>query len=182
MCPHYVFAEEVAMRVHSSLAVALAFVLVVAACARPAPEAGPLTDEDIAAIKDLGERQVVEALLAEDFAAFAAMFTEDAVRMPPNEPLHQGRAAIEAWATQNWGPLTTTEFTQEALEIAGRGELAYVRGTYSATVEVPGVSEPITEVGKMLAILRKQPDGSWLLSHAIYNADAPPPPMPGPAE
>ncbi len=39
--------------------------------------------------------------------------------------------------------------------------------------------EPITDVGKFLAILRKQPDGSWLVSHAIYNADAPPPPMGG---
>jgi len=161
---------------------AAAIVLVAAACAGPAREAGPLTEEDIAAIKHLGERQIVEALLAEDFAAFAALFTEDGLRMPPNEPLHQGREVIEAWATSNWGPLTTTEFTQEAVEIDGRGDLAYARGTYSATVEVPGLPEPITEVGKMLAILRKQPDGSWLVSHAIYNADAPPPPMPGPAD
>jgi uncharacterized protein (TIGR02246 family) len=167
------------MSARSVLTAALAFILAAAACAGPAPEAGPLTQEDIAAIKDLGERQIVEALLAEDFAAFAALFTEDGVRMPPNEPLHQGRAVIEAWASSNWGPLTTTEFTQEALEIDGRGDLAFARGTYSATVEVPGVSEPITEVGKMLAILRKQADGTWLVSQAIYNADAPPPPMGG---
>jgi uncharacterized protein (TIGR02246 family) len=164
------------------LAAAFAFVLAAAGCAGPAPEAGVLSEGDVAAINDLGGRQMVEALLAEDFAAFAAMFTEDAVRMPPNEPLHQGRATIEAWATSNWGPLTTTEFTQQALEIDGRGDLAYVRGAYTATVEVPGVPQPITEVGKMLAILRKQPDGTWLVSHAIYNADAPPPQMPGPAE
>ncbi|MGD2153820.1 MAG: SgcJ/EcaC family oxidoreductase [Gemmatimonadales bacterium] len=169
------------MTARSVLVAALAFVLAGAACAGPAPVAGRLSEEDVAAINDLAERRMVEALLAEDFAAFAALFTEDAVRMPPNEPLHEGRAAIEAWTTSNWGPLTTTEFTQRALEIDGRGDLAYVRGVYSATVEVPGVPEPITEDGKMLAILRKQPDGSWLVSRAIYNADAPPAPMASPA-
>jgi uncharacterized protein (TIGR02246 family) len=170
---------EVIMTARSVLVAALA--LVAAACAGPAPEAGRLSEEDLAAINELGERRMVEALLAEDFAAFAALFTEDAVRMPPNEPLHEGREAIEAWATRNWGPLTTTEFTQRALEIDGRGDLAYLRGAYTATVEVPGVPEPITEDGKMLAILRKQPDGSWLVSRAIYNADTPPPAMPPPA-
>ncbi len=40
----------------------------------------------------------------------AAAFTEDAVRMPPNEPLHVGRAAAE--------------------EIDARGDLAYARGSY----------------------------------------------------
>jgi len=170
------------MRVHSSLAAAVALVLVAAACARPAPEAGPLTDEDIAAIKDLAERQVPAALLAEDWAAFAASFTEDAVRMPPNEPLHQGRAAIEEWCVANWAPITTTELTQTVLELEGLGDLAYARGVASATVEVPGVPEPITDVAKFLVILRKQADGSWLVSHVIFNADAPPPPMPGSAD
>jgi len=170
------------MSARSVLMAALAFILAGAACAGPAPEAGPLSEDDVAAINDLAERQMVEAFLAKDWAAFATLFTEDAVRMPPNELLHQGRAAIEAWASANWGPLTYTEMSQEALEIEGRGDLAYVRGTYSVTVGAPGAPEPITNVGKMLAILRKQPDGSWLVSQAIYNADAPPPPMPGPAE
>jgi len=170
------------MSARSVLTAASAFILAAAACAGPAPEAGPLSEEDLAAINDLVERQMVEAFLAEDWAALASVFTEDGVRMPPNEPLHQGRAAIEAWTSSNWGPLTYTGFTQEALEIDGRGDLAYVRGTYSVTVEPPGAPEPITSVGKTLAILRKQPDGSWLVSHAIYNGDAPPPPMPGSAD
>ena len=169
------------MRVRSFLAAALAVVLVTAACAGPAPEAGPLSEEDVAAIREFAGPAVTEILLAEDWASFAAGFTEDAVRMPPNEPLHQGRAAIEAWASANWGLLTPIAYTQEALEIDGRGELAYAWGSYSWTGEVPGVPEPITDVGKFLVILRKQADGTWLVSHAIFNADAPPPPMPGPA-
>ena len=137
------------------------------------PEIGSLSEEDVAAIRDLGEREVVDALLAEDWARFAATFTEDAVRMPPNEPLHQGREAIREWAEANWGPLTLAEFTQTMLSIDGRGDLAYVRGSYAATSEVPGLPEPVSDVGKVISILRKQEDGRWLISVAIYNSDLP---------
>ncbi len=157
-----------------SALILLAWVL--AACQ---PQAGPLSEEDIAAIRDLGEREVVEALLAEDWDRFAATFTEDAVRMPPNEPLHRGREAIQEWAETNWGPLTLTEFSQTMLSVDGRGDLAYARASYSATSEVPGIPEPVSDVGKVLAVLQKQDDGTWLLSAVIYNSDLPLPPAEG---
>lgn len=132
---------------------------------------GDLSDGDLAAIRELSGPKATEILMAEDWAGFAAVFTEDAVRMPPNEPAHEGRATIEAWATSNWDPLTMIEYSQEALEIDGAGDVAFARFSYSAVAEVPGMPEPIAEVGKGIVILRKQPDGSWLISHSIYNSD-----------
>ncbi|UCF20866.1 MAG: DUF4440 domain-containing protein [Gemmatimonadota bacterium] len=148
------------------------------ACSAPPPETAGLSEEDVAAIKATSEKEVVDVLLAGDWEAFAAAFTEDAVRMVPNEPLHVGRAAIEEWAAANWGGLTFSEGSQTVLEVDGRGDMAYARLAYSFTVEVPGLEEPITDVGKALIILRKQSDGSWLVSHSIYNADYPPPGVP----
>jgi uncharacterized protein (TIGR02246 family) len=166
--------KEVTMRVHIVASVLLPVTAVLSSCQ---PGVVALSDEDVAAIRDLGEREIVEALLAEDWDRFAATFTEDAVRMPPNEPLHEGREAIRDWAETNWGPLTLTEFTQTMLGIEGRGDLAYVRGSYSATSEVPGFSEPVSDVGKVVAIMRRQDDGSWLVAVAMYNSDLPLPPM-----
>jgi uncharacterized protein (TIGR02246 family) len=148
--------------------------MIVTACQ---PGVRPLSDEDLATIRDLTEREVVEALLAEDWDRFAAGFTVDAVRMPPNEPVQQGRETIRAWAETNLEPLTTTEFTQTAVDIDGRGDLAYARGSYSATLEAPGVPEPVTDGGKFLVILHKQEDGTWQVSVSIYNSDAPMPTM-----
>lgn len=162
------------MTARAVLPAILALGVILTACQPPAQQAAALSDEDIAAIRDMTDRLVPERLLAKDWAGFAAAFTEDAVRMPPNQPLHVGRAAIEAWSATNWGPITTTELIQTAEEIDGRGDLAYARGSYSATVVVPGVPEPISDAGKFLVILRKQPDGSWLASTAIFNSDAPP--------
>jgi ketosteroid isomerase-like protein len=67
--------------------------------------------------------------------------------------------------------------TQKVLDIDGRGDLAYARGSYSAILEVPGLPEPVTDEGKFLVIIRKQEDGEWLASISIYNSDAPVPTM-----
>jgi ketosteroid isomerase-like protein len=65
------------------------------------------------------------------------------------------------------------------LSVDGRGDLAYARASYSATSEVPGIPEPVSDVGKVLAVLQKQDDGTWLLSAVIYNSDLPLPPAEG---
>ncbi len=163
------------MSARTVLASALALAFVVCGCAVPGPGGGPLSEADVSAIKQMAEREVVDIVLAGDWAAFAAAFTEDAVRMPPNEPLQQGRAAIEEWATANWSQMTFLEGRQTVQGVDGRGDLAYAWGSYSFAVEVPAMEEPIADVGKFVVILRKQPDGSWLVSHSIYNADSPPP-------
>jgi ketosteroid isomerase-like protein len=145
------------------------------ACSAPPQETAALSDEDVAVIKAMCEEDIVDALLAKDWTTFAAAFTEDAVRMVPNEPTHVGRAAIEEWAAANWGAMTFSDGSQALLEVDGRGDIAYAQLSYSFAVEVPGLQEPIVDVGKGLVILRKQADGSWLVSHSIYNADHPPP-------
>ncbi len=143
------------------------------------PRIAALSDEDVAAIRSCAEQEVVQATLAKDWNRFAAGFTKDAVRMPPNEPLHRGRTVIREWAEANWGPITYTEFTMKVQDVDGRGDLAYAWGPYSATVEVPGLAEPVKDIGKYLVILRKQEDGRWLVSVAMFNSDSP---SPGPPE
>jgi ketosteroid isomerase-like protein len=87
--------------------------------------------------------------------------------------LHTGRTAIKQWAEENWGPLTMTEFTMTVQDVDGCGDLAYAWGPYTATVEVPGLEEPVKDVGKFLTVLRKQADGAWLVSVAMFNSDVP---------
>ena len=140
-----------------------------------APEINPLSEDDLAAIRDGAEREIVEATMAEDWSRFAAGFTEDAIRMPPNAPLHEGREAIRQWAEATWGPLTTTDFSMTVGDVDGYGDLAYAWGAYSATVEVPGMPEPLQDIGKYLVVLRKQQDGQWLVSVAMFNSDVPMP-------
>lgn len=53
--------------------------------------------------------------------------------------------------------------------------MAYDRGTYSWTGNIPSRTEPLSEVGKYLAIARRQAAGSWLWTNEIWNSGAPTP-------
>ena len=128
-----------------------------------------LSDEDVAAIK-VATEEYIQAVNSDDSAATAALSTEDAVLMPPNQPMVQGRAAIQTWYEAF---PTTTEFNLTVEEIKGRGDLAFVRGTYSLTIVPEGAPEPIQDTGKYVEIRRKQPDGSWLIVVDIFNSDLP---------
>ncbi len=130
-----------------------------------------LSDEDVAAIKTAHDAYS-QTIISKDWAAHIAMHTEDAVVMPPNMPLIQGREAIQAW---NEASPPITAFNLTCVEIDGRGGLAYVRGVYTLTMEPEGVPEPIQVTGKFLDILQKQEDGSWLIAVDIFNSDLPPP-------
>ncbi len=134
----------------------------------------PLSDEDVAAIKAVTEA-FIQAFNSEDWTAGAAMYTEDAVLMPPNQPIVQGREAIQTWFEAF---PTLTEFNLIDVEIDGYGDLAFSRGTVSMTIAPEGAPEPIKDEGKSLVIFRKQSDGSWLLAVDIFNSDLPLPTPP----
>ncbi len=148
---------------------ALLFMAPLAACQAPAPEVGPLSEEDVAAIK-ASSAAFVEAVLAGDWSAVAAMYTEDAVLMFPNEPAVEGRVAVQAFF--ELFP-SNTQFEPTIVQIDGRGDLAFVRATYSMTILVEGTPEPTHDTGKYVEIRRKQPDGKWLIAVDISNSDLP---------
>ncbi len=148
---------------------ALLFMAPLATCQAPASEAGPLSEADVAAIK-ASTVVFAEAVLAGDWAAFAVLYEEDAVFMPPHGPVVEGRVAIQA-LLELFPSITQYEAT--IVQTDGRGDLAFVRATYSETYSVEGTPEPIHDTGKFVEIWRKQPDGKWLISVEIWNSDLP---------
>jgi uncharacterized protein (TIGR02246 family) len=146
--------------------------LAVTACQQGA---GPLSDGDVTAIREALE-QHTQGVLAGDLDAVAAGYTEDAIQMPPNAPIVQGRDNIRDWFG---GFPAVTQYDIDVQEIEGSGDMAYVRGAYIITIAAGDDSEAMTETGKNLVILKKQPDGSWIVSIGIWNSDEPVPPMEG---
>jgi ketosteroid isomerase-like protein len=139
------------------------------ACKTPAPTG--LTDQDQAAIRKVSEDGLRILSAPEiDFEAFVRFyFTEDAMTLPSHEPAVQGRASQIAW----YKAYPPFEIKEEILEIDGRGDLAYVRLSFSLKVTVPGSTKPIVDTGKGIRILKKQKDGSWKVTRDIYNSDLP---------
>ena len=73
------------------------FLLVATILAGPAmsqtPRTGGAGDQAIAGVADA----YVKASLAGDVKAMVALYTDDAIEMPPNQPAVRGRAAIEQY-------------------------------------------------------------------------------------
>ena len=108
-----------------------------------------------------------------DAAAYAGLFTEDAVLMPPNAPPVVGRAAVETWAATLFSQMTVQIASQDS-EMVFTGEWAFVRGTYSATFTPKAGGAPIEDTGTWLDIMKSQPDGAWKYAWMMWNSDQPP--------
>ncbi len=141
-----------------------ALALVLTACSTT--PAG-LTAEDEAAIESF-HNVWTQLVLARDFEALEALYTENTVVMPPNMPALEGIQTVRAWF-EGYPEITAMELT--TLEVDGCGDLAYVRGIFKSTMVFEGVS--ISDTGKFIEILRKQEDGSWLMAVDIFNSDLP---------
>ena len=110
------------------------------------------------------------AFNAKDAAKIASLYAEDAVVMPPNQPMVKGRANIEAhWKGEIQQGGTNLQLTP--VESAISGSQAFEVGTMTMTL--PGGK---TDRGKYVAIL-KRVGNDWKIVYDIYNSDAPPAPL-----
>jgi uncharacterized protein (TIGR02246 family) len=135
---------------------------------QPAPELAPADETAVRGALDA----YFDAAISGDASRWASLYANDAVIMPPNSAAVEGRGAIETWLKAL--PVVITDADGEALEVDGTGDLAYVRGTYAMSMEVPSVAQPVRQEGKLLQIYARQQDGTWLLARDIWNANASP--------
>lgn len=108
-------------------------------------------------------------------------YAEDAMVLPPNEPLVSGKDAIR----KTLGPMFESpgfslKFQPVKVEAARSGDIGYVQGTYELAMNDPK-GNPMTDKGKYVEVWKKQADGSWKCAVDTFNSDLPPMPPPPPA-
>ncbi len=126
---------------------------------------GTLTAKDKAAIEK-AKRAWVAAFKAEDWDALVDQYSENAVLLPPDEETKTGHEAIrENFNTDE----DTSNEVFDTIEINGDANIAYVQGVFSFTISSANTS-PVNASGKYIEIWEKQTDGTWLITHDIWNA------------
>ena len=107
-----------------------------------------------------------------DAAKVASFYAEDAMVLPPNEPVAMGRAAAEkVWASYFAAPNFSISWKTTAADIAKSGDLGYTAGTYEDSYDGPD-GKRVQETGKYLCTWRKQKDGSWKALFDMWNSDS----------
>lgn len=116
--------------------------------------------EDERAIRQLVETWMT-ATKAGDLATVLSLMADDAVFMVPGqEPF--GKEVFQAASAGMAG--VEIDGQSDIQEIQVLGDWAYMRNRLTVTMTVPGQAKPVRRSGYTLTILRKQPDGKWVLA------------------
>jgi uncharacterized protein (TIGR02246 family) len=104
---------------------------------------------------------LAEAQQRGDLEAAVALYEPNASFVLDSGEVVTGRAAIRE-VLKEWFALDDSHFTTKIKAIqSGDGNLALLRGTWSATTKGPD-GKPVTVSGNNVEVVRRQPDGTWL--------------------
>ena len=107
-------------------------------------------------------REILAALLAKDSAKVNSYYAPDAVIATPGRPAAKDdRAVSKAVRDDTEDPNFKMSLSNEKTEVAGSGDMAYRRGSFTITTTNPQTKQAEQSAGTYLAVFRKQADGSW---------------------
>src|SRR5262249_45000930 len=132
---------------------------------RPSARTADVTDAirrlDVAFMKAADARNVA--------ALVKAFYAADAVLMPPNHPLREGRADIQAFL-QGLIDRGFSSIKLDTVTVEPAGDRA--SGGGSSTLQMaPAGGPPVQDVGKYVVVYRRQPNGAWRAIADIFNSD-----------
>jgi ketosteroid isomerase-like protein len=120
-------------------------------------------------------KEMTQNMIKGDTEKNLKLYTEDAISMPSNEPMHQGlneiRKANEDMTKSGW---KVTSFEPTTLKIIPNGNMITEVGTYKISMTMPKTDKPMDDHGKYLTIWEKQPDGSLKVKIETWNSDVDP--------
>lgn len=143
----------------------------ISGCSTQPPRDTRAEDENV--IREM-ETEGWKTIEAKDLEGVISYFADDALALYSNMPVLKGKDAIrEAWRTNFAQPGFAMSGQPLKVEVSRAGDLAYVQGTYSQTVN-DTAGKPVTDNGKYVVVYKKQPDNKWKLVIDIGNSDLPP--------
>ena len=110
-----------------------------------------------------------EAFNEKDAARIAEFYAEDAVVMPPDQPVVRGRRNIEAYYTRGFRQ-NIQDFRLFPIESAIAGGQAFEAGRSSLSGRQDAAADLITKRGKYVVIY-KRIHGQWKIAYDIFNDD-----------
>jgi len=130
------------------------------------------TSADEAAIRGLVQ-SFNDHLKAQNDSALAAMYSADAVLMPPNMSRVTGTENIRQFWAQIWPLKATLTIIPASVRVSG--DLAVEEGNWTWSAPTPAGDQK--DNGKYLVSWRKT-DGKWRIVQDMWNGDNPPAPPP----
>ena len=133
-------------------------------------------DNDLRAIEALNERHTA-AVLLNDWEAIISEWSDDFSVLPPAGPIVRGRRANASFVRNGIEQMRAFEpidYVEHFEEIEVAGNYAFEWGTYRGATRPRAGGDRLSYSGKLLRILRREPDGSWKMYRTMSTIDPPP--------
>ena len=169
-------------------AIALAILLILGAArsqtqrrTRPADaaQAQSRAAEDQAGIRQLQEKDIA-ASTSFDIEALLSLWTDDGVLLAPHQAPITGRDALRSFYEQQRDAFGNTEvlaYEEQWQEVRVVGDHAYQWGQIRERTRTGQGKAESEAVVNAMRILKREEDGHWYVSRAIYNDARPEPPQ-----
>ena len=158
---------------------ALGCVLALLGCSSAQQSAAPPDTRaaDEAAIRK-ADADWVQAAQSKQVEVWVAFYSDDAVVLPPNEKVANTKDGIRKAVGELLGlPGLAVKWQLTKVEVARSGDIGYAYGTYELTAN-DAKGKPVTDLGKIVEIWKKQSDGGWKCAVDTWNSDLPAAPPP----
>ena len=122
---------------------------------------------DEQAVRDADEAWS-KAAGAKDVDKTVSFYADDAVILPPNEPMITSKDGIRNMWKGFLDSVTEISWKATKIEMAKSGDMACVTGTYETTGK-----DGTKERGKYCGVWEKKSDGTWKCGTDMFSSDLP---------
>jgi uncharacterized protein (TIGR02246 family) len=129
-----------------------------------------LAGDPDAGIDSLNAR-LVQAYRTHDHAMYATLFTDSAVFEWPAFNTVRGRAALEAMVREGWAPLSDMDLHLRVSSRVFADDRATEFGAFQQYYR-DAKGARLTEFGRYVTVLARQPDDTWLIERFFGFADS----------
>ncbi len=111
------------------------------------------------------------AMLAGDVDAIVTFYADDAYVMPNYAGALDGRAALRAHMEQTFAAgIKFTAFSGKMKKVWESDGMIYAVGSYTLSISMPGMPQPVKDTGKAFTVLRRT-KGGFEIVYDIWNTD-----------
>ena len=150
-------------RIERRCAWVVAIAISLTGCQASPPASHDLTTTDLAGVRAVWDDMQA---VGNDWDAIQQFLTDDFVHLDPRTPPLVGVEAWREWVESMEFGDEQSQYTVE--EVAGSGDLAYIRWSFTGSWTESGQLVEIQ--GKGISIYTRMPDGTWRLSRNVWNA------------
>jgi ketosteroid isomerase-like protein len=122
-------------------------------------------------------KELIELAKAGRFEAMGKYYDEEAISMPNYRAMEKGyKLILNNNLGRKNGGYKILDGSKNTVELFVGENMLVDIGSYTLTVDFPGLSQPKNDAGKYMNVWRKDKEGNWRIIAETWNADKTPNP------